>query len=314
MDVSDRTLTSLGFDDIRRALAGRCRTEVGKARALARGFLDTRADVDAALLLVAEARSLKAEPITLPIAGVADVRTSVERASKDGMLEPRELIAICQALFAFERGNEILTERAERAPGLATIGRRLPVLDRLATKLDRSFEASGEISDRASPALKDAREHARGLHRRIRGRLDDLLRDEKFGTNLRESYYSVRNDRYVVPVMSSHQREITGIVHNASGSGQTLFVEPQEMIGMGNELAIAQSIVLEEERKVLIELSGLVGREAHRIAEGVNAAAELDELEACALLSNDLVAATPQLEAADGVLHLKGLRHPRLVL
>lgn len=314
MDVSDRTLTSLGFDDIRRALAGRCRTEVGKARALARGFLDTRADVDAALRLVAEARSLKAEPITLPIAGVADVRTSVERASKDGMLEPRELIAICQALFAFERGNEILTERAERVPGLASIGRRLPVLDRLATKLDRSFEASGEISDRASPALKDAREHARGLHRRIRGRLDDLLRDEKFGTNLRESYYSVRNDRYVVPVMSSHQREITGIVHNASGSGQTLFVEPQEMIGMGNELAIAQSIVLEEERKVLIELSGLVGREAHRIAEGVNAAAELDELDACALLSNDLVAATPQLEAADGVLHLKGLRHPRLVL
>ncbi len=314
VDVSDRTLSSLGFDDIRQALAGRCRTEVGKARAVARPFLSTRADVEGAFRLIAEARALKAEPLSLPIAGVADVRTSVERAAKDGMLEPRELIAVCQALFAFERGNEVLSERAEKFPGLAMIGRHLPVLDRLATRLDRSFETSGEISDRASPALKDAREHARGLHRRIRARLDELLRDERFGSNLRESYYSVRNDRYVVPVMSSHQREVTGIVHNASGSGQTLFVEPQEMIGLGNELAIAQSIVLEEERKVLIELSGLVGREAHKIIEGVKACGELDELEACALLANDLNANAPALEPADGVLHLKALRHPRLVL
>lgn len=314
MNVSESTLTSLGFDELRRALAARCRTDVGKARAQARGFFDARDEIERSLLLVAEARTLRAEPMTLPIALVVDVRASVERASKDGMLEPRELIEVCQALMAFERGHEILTERADRLPGLAAIGSQLPVLDRLVTRLDRSFEASAEISDRASPTLKEARERARGLHRRIRSRLDELLRDERFGTNLQETYYSVRNDRYVVPVRSSHQREVTGIVHNASGSGQTLFVEPQEMIGLGNELAIAQSIVLEEERKVLIELSGLVGREVHRITEGVEACAQLDELEACALLSNDLLATTPTLEPSDGVLHLKGLRHPRLVL
>ena len=163
--------------------------------------------------------------------------------------------------------------------GLAALGRRMPLLGRLATRLDRSFEASGEISDRASDELRDARERARGLHRRIRARLDDLLRDEKFATNLREGYYSVRNDRYVVPVLSSHQREVEGIVHNASQSGQTLFVEPQELIGVGNELAIANSVVLEEERKVLMELSQLVSREAAKIEDGLLAASELDELE-----------------------------------
>ena len=314
MDVSDRTLTSLGFEDVRAALAARCRTETGQERARARRFLDSRADVEAALALAAEARALKTEPLTLPIAGLVDVRGSIDRASKGGMLEPRELINLCQVLFSFERAHEILVDRRERLPGLAALGRRLPVLSKLATRLDRSFEASGEISDRASSDLRDAREKARGLHKRIRSRLDELLRDEKFSENLREGYYSVRNDRYVVPVKSSHQREVNGIVHNASGTGQTLFIEPTEMIGLGNELAIAQSLVLEEERKVLLELSGLIGREAGGLLDGVDAISQLDELEAIATLSTDLNAEIPTLEAPDGALVLKGLRHPRLVL
>lgn len=314
MDVSDRTLASLGFEEIRLALANRCRTEVGQERAKVRGFLENREAVQAALTLAEEARALKNEPITLPITGLVDIRGSIDRASKSGMLEPRELINVCQALFSFERAHEILVDRQERLPGLAALGRRLPVLSKLATRLDRSFESSGEISDRASPELRDAREKARGLHRRIRSRLDEMLHDAQFTESLREGYYSVRNDRYVVPVKSSHQRELTGIVHNASGSGQTLFVEPTEMIGLGNELAIAQSMVLEEERKVLIELSGMVGREAGKLFDGVEALSMLDELEAVASLSNDLHANTPMLEPADGVLVLRGLRHPRLVL
>jgi DNA mismatch repair protein MutS2 len=314
MDVSERTLNSLGFEEVRAALAARCRTEVGQERARARAFLSTRDEVQSALTLADEARALKNEPITLPITGIADIRTPIDRASKGGMLEPRDLMNVTQVLFSFERSHELLVERRERMPGLAVLGRRLPVLNKLASRLDRSFEASGEISDRASPDLRDARERARGLHRRIRGRLDELLHDANFSENLREGYYSVRNDRYVVPVKSSHQREVDGIVHNASQSGQTLFVEPKEMIGLGNELAIAQSIVLEEERKVLLELSGMVGREAKQLLDGVEALSQLDELEAVASLANDLKATTPTLEPADGALVLKALRHPRLVL
>lgn len=314
MDVSERTNSALGFDDVRRALASRCRTEMGVARATARPLLGERDAVLTALDLVAQARALRQEPLSLPIGGLKDVRPAVEQAGKGGMLEPRALLEICQCLFAFERTADVLRERSERYPGLHAQGQRLPLLGKLATRLDRSIEASGEISDRASPALRDAREHARGLHRRIRQRLDELLRDTKFSANLREAYYSVRNDRYVVPVLASQQREVDGIVHNASQSGQTLFVEPQELIGLGNQLAIAQSLVLEEERKVLLELSSLVGREEAGVVRGVDACAQLDEAEAAASLATDLSCTTPAVEASDGVLQLKGLRHPRLLL
>jgi DNA mismatch repair protein MutS2 len=314
MEVTERSLAALGFDEVLKALATRCRTEVGRERAQARPFLDSHDAVLAAFALTEEARSLRVEPMSLPIAGLSDVRVQLDRAGRGGMLEPRELTLVCHCLLAFERAREVLDDRRDRYPGLAELARRMPVLSSLATRLDRSIEPSGEISDRASAELKAARDHARGLHKRIRSRLDEMLRDEKFASHLQDSYYSVRNDRYVVPVKSADQRDITGIVHNASQTGQTLFVEPAELIGIGNELAIALSLVLEEERKVLLELSGLVGREGPGIVDGLHASAQLDELEAVAWLATDLSAAVPSVEPVDGPLVLRGLRHPRLVL
>jgi DNA mismatch repair protein MutS2 len=314
MDLSEPTLTALRFDEVRTALAGRTRTEAGKARAIARSFLAGREEVLESLALVAEARVLRSEPLLLPIGGLTEIRPNLERASKGALLEPRELMQVTHALFAFERTVEALQMRKERLPGLYAIAKAMPDLEALATRLERSIEPSGELSDRASPELKEARDRARGLHRSIKARLDRMLHDEKFAANLREGYFSVRNERYVVPVLASARAEIPGIVHNASQSGQTLFVEPTEMIGIGNDLAIAQSVVLEEERKVLSELSFQVGRSATALSAGIEASARLDELEAAAGLSEALNASAPDLQPANGTLQLKGLRHPLLVL
>jgi len=252
--------------------------------------------------------------VSLPLGGVADIRGTVERAEKGGLLEPKELTGCAQTLFAFSRTREVLSEQSGLVPRLAFVGQRLPDLERLAVGIDRCFEADGEVSERASPALKEARDRIRGLHRAIKSRLDVLLHDEKFLLNLRESYYTLRNNRYVVPVLAQARAEVPGIVHNASQSGQTLFVEPESLVGIGNDLAIAQSVALEEERRVLQELSDAVGRESARILEGVDAAAELDEAEAAAQLGADLDASTPVVEDSDGAVVLLQLRHPLLVL
>ncbi|WP_338264291.1 endonuclease MutS2 [Corallococcus caeni] len=313
VQISQRTLEDLGFSEVLRALTQRCRTEPGRERVLARPFLDTEAEVAEALALVDEARFLSQQQFSLPLGGVTDLRTAVGHAEKGGVLEPRQLIDAAQLLFAFARTREALDERKERVPRLVEISRRLPFLEAMARRLDQCFEPDGTIADRASPELKEARDRARGLHRRIKTRLDELLHDETFTTKLRENYYTLRNGRYVVPVVSNYRSEVDGIVHNASQTGQTLFMEPQAMVGLGNDLAIAQSEVAEEELKVLQELSRLVGRESVRILEGLEAVAELDEVEAIAVLSADLDATTPTFEAVKE-LQLRALRHPRLVL
>ncbi|HET6984942.1 MAG TPA: Smr/MutS family protein, partial [Myxococcaceae bacterium] len=314
MHFSPRTLEDLAFPEVLAALGQRCRTVAGRTRALARSFLDDASAIREALGRVDEARALLQAQVSLPLGGVADIRGSVERAEKGGLLEPRELTACAQTLFAFTRTREALAERSGMAPRLAFVGQRLPDLEKLAARIDRCFEADGEVSERASPALKEARDRIRGLHRAIKSRLDTLLHDEKFLLNLREGYYTLRNNRYVVPVLAQARAEVPGIVHNASQSGQTLFVEPETLVGIGNDLAIAQSVALEEERRVLQELSDAVGRESARLLEGVDAAAELDEAEAAAQLGADLGAATPVVEDPDGPLVLLDLRHPLLVL
>ncbi|RKH38995.1 endonuclease MutS2 [Corallococcus interemptor] len=313
VQISQRTLEDLGFSEVLRALTQRCRTEPGRERVLSRPFLDTEAEVTEALALVDEARFLSQQQFSMPLGGATDLRAAVGHAEKGGVLEPRQLIDAAQLLFAFARTREALDERKERIPRLVEISKRLPFLEAMARRLDQCFEPDGTLSDRASPELKEARDRARGLHRRIKTRLDEMLHDLTFTSKLRENYYTLRNGRYVVPVVSNYRAEVDGIVHNASQTGQTLFMEPQVMVGLGNDLAIAQSEVAEEELKVLQELSKLVGRESTRILEGLEAVAELDEVEAIAVLSSDLDATTPTFVDVKE-LQLRSLRHPRLVL
>ncbi len=314
MEIAQRTLEDLGFAEVTRALAQRCRSEVGKQRALARPFLGNAAEVLDALARVEDARRLHDQQYSLPLGSLLDVRGPLERAAKSAMLEPKDLLGIAQMLLAFVRTREALEEREGLVPRLTVIGRRLPLLEDLARRVDRCFESSGEISDRATPELQEARDRVRGLHRSIKGKLDGMLHDERFLGNLREGYYTLRNDRYVVPVLAQHRAEVPGLVHNASQSGQTLFVEPEPLIGLGNDLAIAQSLVLEEERRLLQELSEDVGRYSSQILDGLDAAAELDELEAAARLAVDLKATSPVIATANGALELRALRHPLLVL
>jgi DNA mismatch repair protein MutS2 len=304
----------LAFADILAALASRCRTEAGAERARSRAFLETREGVGAALALVEEAAILLAANKPLPLQGAADVRGSAERAAKGALLEPAELQACARTLFACLRMREFLVARDAELPRLAVIARELPELESLAARLDTCFEADGMLSERASPTLREARARVRGLHRTIKSRLEALLHEAAFTVHLREGYYSVRNGRYVVPVLAQARAEVPGIVHNASQTGQTLFVEPQPLVGLGNDLAIAESLVAEEERRILQELSGLVGARADALQRGVNATAQLDEAEAAARLAQALEATAPHVEAADGSLELLLLRHPLLVL
>jgi DNA mismatch repair protein MutS2 len=311
--ASARTLSDLGFSEVTRALAARCRTEVGRSRAASLDFLETTEEVSASLRRIEEARGL-AESAPLPLDWIPDVRPAVRRAGKGAALQPAELIQISHILFAMVRLRESLENVRSGVPLLSAIAERLPVLDTLASRLDRSFEPSGEISDRASPELKEARERCRALHRGIKAKIEATLRDEKFLPVLRENYFTIRNSRYVFPVLAQRRSEVPGIVHNASQTGQTLFIEPNFLISQGNELAIAESVMQEEERRVLQELSSAVGRVEELIVGGVEAAAELDLAAGAASLARDLDASSPAIGDRSDSIDLVQLRHPLLVL
>jgi DNA mismatch repair protein MutS2 len=310
----ERTLTELGWTEVLEALAARCRLPAGRRDALARPFLPTAADAREELQRVEEARRLSESGAALPLGGVGDVDAHLDRASKGGVLEPLALRECAGLVRASARTRDALEDRAAEVPRLWALAEPLSPSDALADRIERAIEPGGTVSDRASPELAAARERARGLHRALKVQVESLLADPEMLPHLRDTYFTIRNERYVLPVLASARSAVPGIVHNASQSGQTLFVEPQPMVELGNELSIANSVAAEEEQRILRELTAALGRGAGALVRDLAVLGRLDALEAAARLASDLDAHPPEVVAPSAGFELLSLRHPILAL
>jgi DNA mismatch repair protein MutS2 len=312
--MDPRTLEELGWPELARALAARCRLPGGRRRAAALPFLSSPVEVREGLARVEEARGLAEAQASLPLGGAGGAEEHLELAGKGGALEPLALRECAGLVRAAARCRAFLAARAAECPRLAALGALLSDDERLADRIEQAIEPSGAVSDRASPALADLRDRVRGLHRSLKQRVEGLLADEELSRHLRDRYFTIRNDRYVLPVLASARSAVPGIVHNASQSGQTLFVEPDGMVEMGNELSIASAMAAEEEQRVLRELSQALARRAPELLRDAGTLAELDALEAAARLASDLDAHSPEVGSPEGGFFLLSLRHPLLVL
>jgi DNA mismatch repair protein MutS2 len=311
---AEETLRELGWPQILAALAARCRLPAGRRAAEALPFLPDAAAVREALATVDEGRRLAEAGVALPLGGVVDVESHLDRAAKGGVLEPIALRECAALSRAAARTRHTLEDRAGELPRLWALGEPLSPTAALADRIERAIEPSGAISDRASPELAAARERGRGLHRALKIHVEGLLADTEMERHLRDRYFTIRNERYVLPVLASSRSAVPGIVHNASQSGQTLFVEPDSMVELGNELSIANAMAAEEEQRILRELSAALTADHGALARDLAVLGRLDALEGSTRLASDLDAHTPEVGAVPDGFELLSLRHPLLVL
>ncbi|HEX7347920.1 MAG TPA: hypothetical protein VF253_14110, partial [Candidatus Limnocylindrales bacterium] len=202
-----------------------------------------------------QTRALLSDRPGIGIGGAHDIGPSIERASRGGRLEPEQFLAIADTLDAAARLGTSLAD--ERRALLRELGRELHPLPAVRSTLARSFDPVGELLDTASPRLGGLRAAVRVAYDRLRRRLDALVGAE-LGSALQEPIVTLRNGRYVVPVKAEARSRVKGIVHDASGSGQTLFVEPLVAVELGNAWREAQVAEAEEVARILDELSALI--------------------------------------------------------
>ena len=314
MTPHPRTLEELGWPKILEALASRCRTDGGRRLATALPFLDGPEAVREALSRLGEARALSESRAALPISTPGDPAAAVDRASRGGVLEPLALRDVAALARSAARTRALLSSRQADLPRLWALAGGLSDSERLADRIERAIEPSGTVSERASPELAQLRDRARGLHRAMKVRIEEMLGDELVSRHLRDGYFTIRNERYVLPVLASSRSAVPGIVHNASQSGQTLFVEPEGMVELGNELAIANAMAAEEEERILRDLTAGVTARAADLLRDLATLSALDLLEAEALLASDLDAFAPEVVSPGEGIALRDLRHPLLVL
>ncbi|HKG57426.1 MAG TPA: endonuclease MutS2 [Candidatus Limnocylindrales bacterium] len=306
--MDERSLVLLEFPQVRTRLAELA--SFPPSRRLAEA-LEPEADavlVGRGLDETDQARALLADRPGVGVGASHDIAPSVERAVRGGRLEPGQFLEIAETLDAASRLGTALAE--ERRPLLRELGRELHSLPAVRSTLSRSFDPAGELLDTASPRLGPLRAAVRVAYDRLRRRLDALVGAE-LGGALQEPIVTLRNGRYVVPVKAEARSRVKGIVHDASGSGQTLFVEPLVAVELGNAWREAQAAEDEEVARILDELSALIAANGEQLRETLAALARFDFWVAKAQLAAEMDAVRG--ETADrAVVVLLGARHPGL--
>ena len=323
---SDKTAADLGWKKLLAELERRCQTARGAAQARALPLLPHLEGARARHEEVSEARALRDIGEPLPFFGadwgVRNVDEALQRSAKSGALDPQALRDVAQTLAAGARVRRHLITH-KRTPRLLGRAALISDLDDVSGAILDAFEdgqGTVRLRDRASPALGGLRRNAQRIREELERKLERLLEGAHIAPHLQDRFFTQREDRYVVPIRVDARAQVRGIVHGTSQSGQTVFVEPEDLVDLNNRLKLAELEVAEEERRILAALSRLVEDELPRIHTNLEVLSELDLIDAKARLSIDLRAAPPELQPLDAdastvpTLDLRRARHPLMVL
>jgi len=304
--------TALRLDRVLEALAGQCQTDTGAALCRTLPPAPDRASAETWLGRVAEARYLLACGAAPSLQLRLDIDDLLHLAARGSMLDGVDLAVIAQLARTCVRVGASARKWPDDAAQLRETFSALPDLGLLANLLHDAIDADGRLLDTASPELGRLRQEAVQIAARIRRRIAELVKETDDQGLLQDDYYTVRDDRYVLPVRVAGKRALGGIIHGASQTGQTVYVEPPEMIEGNNQLALAQDAVRREERRILQELTEVVASEAELLTAAADGLAQLDVQLAKGRLAERLQANLPAF--SDGQWRIRAARHPLLVL
>jgi DNA mismatch repair protein MutS2 len=316
--ITQKTLERLEWPRIAARLAAAARTPGGRAAlAPTEGAADA-APFEPSLEAVRERHAETAEALELlaadgppPLSGIGEVAPLLSRARKGGVLGGEELLALRETLAALRETAAFLAARREAAPRLAALAGGVRDTAALERRIEAALEPSGEVRDAAAPALRDARREARAAAAEIQQRLERALRDPELRARLSDAYFTVRGDRYVLPVRVEAKGAVRGILHDASRSGTTVFIEPENLVELNNRLKQCELAVARETQRVLAELSAAAGAAADDTLAGVAALVGVDLAFARASFAQQLQATRPEV-GREGIVRAFGLRHPLL--
>jgi DNA mismatch repair protein MutS2 len=293
--MDDKTLQTLEFPKILERLAGY--TAFSASADLARKLHPSN-QLDEALSRQArtsEARKLLSVNDTVSIGGAHDVRPKADLAMRGGVLDAQDLLDVKSTLISARDLARTFERQQIEYPQLSQIAVDLMPPPGVVDVISRTISDRGDVMDSASPKLAQVRRDTKIAHDRLMSRLERMVNDARTAPMLQESIITQRNGRYVIPLRAEFKGRVKSIVHDQSASGATLFVEPLVIVDLNNEWHRLQLVERDEVRRILAELSNLVGEYAERIALNVRALAEFDLALACAKYADALRAAEPVL-------------------
>lgn len=240
---------------------------------------------------------------------IKNISGCLARAAAGGMLSMGELLRIAEVL-RIVRGVRQWREKCSSVDSV--LDRRFQSLvpnKYLEDSITSAIISEEEMSDKASPALSDIRRKIKITSQKARDALNRIIHSATYKKYLQDSIVTMRDGRYVVPVKAECRGSISGLVHDTSASGSTIFVEPMGVVEANNDIRVLQSKEEAEIERILFDLSANVGSFARQISDNYECLTQLDLIFAKASLAYKMKASMPLIND-DGIIELKKARHP----
>jgi DNA mismatch repair protein MutS2 len=308
--IDQKSLHTLEFDKVRALVAGYTSFSAGRDLALA---LVPTTDLRQAQEWQAETREateLFETDSGVTIGGARDIRRAADNALRGFVLLPDDFMAIQGTVVAARNLRRQLLRLEDRAPHLAAIAALIEECPGLVAAITRTIDERGEVLDSASPKLAKIRGEQRTVHARIHEKLQRIL-NSSMNQYLQDPIITQRSGRYVIPLRADAKGRLKGIVHDQSGSGATLWVEPLGTVDLNNEYRGLQIQEQDEIQRILRELSEQVADQGEALKRIVDRMAELDLIFARANYALVTNAVEPQFVAWRTPEPVRAPRHPK---
>lgn len=246
-----------------------------------------------------------------PFTNFKDISTAVKRARSGAVISLRDLLDIAAMLRQIKSLSDWYSSCENIETELSYLFSQLAPNDWLLEKLDRSIISENEIADAASPELAAIRRKINKAGMQLRETLDKMVRNKTTQQYLQESSVTIRDGRFVLPVKSEYRGQVSGLVHDTSATGQTIFIEPMAVVEANNDIRILQGKEQEEIERIIRELCRECGEYADVLCANYKVCAELNLYFAKSELAAKLHCAMPGI-TDDGIISLKNARHPLL--
>ncbi len=309
MYLPEKTVKLLEFDKIRAMLHDCARTEGARAASLELAPEDDLVRILNMQRRTTDAKRIAAEKGHPPFGGVKDITGHCDRADKGAMLTQRELLDIADVL----RTSRVLLDYSRTNRRFETVldevFERLMPDKKLEDRIRTAIISEETLADDASPELYNIRRKIRQTTAKVR----DILAKYTTGAyskSLQENIVTIRNGRFVVPVKAECKNDIKGLVHDASSTGATLFIEPLAVVDANNEIRELEAKEKHEIERILYDFSSEVAAISDKIRYN---GANIDELAfvfACAELSFKMNGSQPRISSDDKRTELRRARHP----
>ncbi|MBV9507131.1 MAG: endonuclease MutS2 [Acidobacteriia bacterium] len=248
--------------------------------------------------------------IRVDFGGLPDLEVPVHKLRIEGArLEPREIFDVFHFLDRAADAKSVLSAAAERFPRLGARAQSIGDFRGLLKEIDGKILPDGSVADHASVALARIRRDIERQKKAIQESLERFLRSHREEGVLQEEFVTIRNERFVVPVIAGQKRKLDGVIHGASSSGHTLFIEPLETIDLNNELVRLAEEEAREVHRILLEITGRLRGYSEAISQTLSTMAELELIFAKGRFAVEFDCVIPRF--GDRLL-LREARHPLL--